>query len=78
MLLSREIAQVAADLKEESRSRPYVKTLMPEVVDDDSFWRMLIEIFEIVLHRRGYVIAKRELLDLDRQPGFPTSRQTRL
>jgi hypothetical protein len=62
MLLSKEIAAVAIDLKNESRSRPYVRALMPEVVDDDAFWAMLIEIFEIVLHRRGYVIARREIL----------------
>ena len=41
---SKEIAQVAADLKAKSKSRPYVKALMPYVVEDDSFWRMLIEI----------------------------------
>jgi hypothetical protein len=62
MLLSKEISQIAGDLKGESKSRSYVRALMPEVVDDDSFWRMLIEIFEIVLHRRGYVVAKRELV----------------
>jgi hypothetical protein len=63
MLLSKEISQVASDLKGESKARPYVRALMPEVVDDDSFWRMLIEMFEIVLHRRGYVVVKRALLD---------------
>jgi hypothetical protein len=60
MLLSKEIVEVAADLKAEAKGRPYVEVLMPEVVADDSFWRMLIELFEIVLHRRGYVIVKRE------------------
>ncbi len=64
MLLSKEISEIAGDLKIESKSRSYVKALMPEVVGDDSFWRMLIEIFEIVLHRRGYVVVKRELLGL--------------
>jgi hypothetical protein len=63
MLLSKEISAIAIDLKDESRSRPYVKALMPEVVDDDSFWRMLLEIFEIVLHRRGYVIVRRDVLE---------------
>jgi hypothetical protein len=62
MLLSKEISEIAGDLKSESKSRSYVKALMPEVVEDDSFWRMLIEIFEIVLHRRGYVVVKRELV----------------
>jgi hypothetical protein len=63
MLLSKEIAQIAIDLKEESKSRPYVKALMPDVVNDDSFWRMLIELFEIVLHRRGYVVVRRDILE---------------
>jgi hypothetical protein len=62
MLLSKEISEIACDLKSESKSRSYVKALMPEVVEDDSFWRMLIEIFEIVLHRRGYVVVRREFV----------------
>jgi hypothetical protein len=64
MLLSKEISQIAIDLKDESKGRSYVKALMPEVVEDDGFWRMLIEIFEIVLHRRGYVVVRRDILDL--------------
>jgi hypothetical protein len=59
MLLSKEITEVAADLKAEASGRPYVKMLMPAVVSDDGFWCMIIELFEIVLHRRGYVIVKR-------------------
>ena len=64
MLLSKEIAQIATEMREESKTRPYVSVLMPEVVADESFWRMLIEIFEIVLHRHGYVVVRRSLLDL--------------
>jgi hypothetical protein len=60
MLLSKEISEIAIDLRKEAEGRPYVEMLMPAVVADDSFWRMLIEIFEIVLHRRGYVVARRE------------------
>jgi capsular polysaccharide biosynthesis protein len=65
MLLSKEIAEVANDLKEEAIRRPYVGRLIPAVVHDDSFWRMLLELLEIVLHRRGYVIVKREILERD-------------
>jgi hypothetical protein len=63
MLLSKEISELAVDLKDESKSRRYVSALLPQVVDDDSFWRMLIELFEIVLHRRGYVVVRRSILE---------------
>jgi hypothetical protein len=66
MLLSKEIAQIADEMRDESKTRPYVRALMPEVVADESFWRMLIEIFEIVLHRRGYVVVRRALLEESR------------
>jgi hypothetical protein len=62
MLLSKEIAIIAVDLENESKSRPYVRALIPEVVDDDTFWGMLVEMFEIVLHRRGYVVVRREIV----------------
>ena len=60
MLLSKEIAMVASDLKREPSGRSYVTQLMPEVVDEDGFWRIILELLEIVLHRRGYVIVKQE------------------
>ncbi len=63
MLLSKEIAAIGVDLRNESKSRPYVRALMPEVVDDDTFWGMLLEMFEIVLHRRGYVVVSRRVLE---------------
>jgi hypothetical protein len=63
MLLSKEISELAADLKEESRSRSYVRALMPEVVEDDSFWRMLVETFEIVRLRSVATQAPSWLLD---------------
>ncbi|HTA40326.1 MAG TPA: hypothetical protein VK760_14680 [Candidatus Acidoferrales bacterium] len=63
MLLSKEIAKIAGEMREESKARPYVRALMPEVVADESFWRMLIEIFEIVLHRHGYVVVRRVLVE---------------
>jgi len=63
MLLSKEIAEIAVEMRDESKARPYVRVLMPEAVADESFWRMLIEIFEIVLHRRGYVVVRRSLLE---------------
>ena len=42
-----------------------VQMLMPEVVQEDGFWRMMIELIEIVLHRRGYVVARREHVRMD-------------
>jgi hypothetical protein len=66
MLLSKEISAIAVDLRNESKARLYVRPLIPEVVDDDTFWGMLVEMFEIVLHRRGYVVVKRDILELSK------------
>jgi hypothetical protein len=43
MPLSKESAMIARDLKAESAHRPYVATLMPAVVEDDGFWRIIVE-----------------------------------
>ena len=62
MLLSKEISQVAEDLGTEAKMRPYVRALIPSVIDDNDFWRLIIELVEIVLHRRGYVVVRREIV----------------
>ena len=76
MLLSKDIATVASDLKEEATRRPYVQALIPELVEDESFWRMLVEMFEIVLHRRGHVVAKREAVRVEAIPGVTPPGQS--
>ncbi len=62
MLLTKEIDEVAEDIQREALERSYVKCLMPEIVGEKHFWRVLVEMFVIVLHRRGYLIVKQELL----------------
>jgi hypothetical protein len=57
MLLSKEVSEMAADLRDEAAGRPYVALLVPEVAADENFWKMLVELFEIVIHRRGYVLC---------------------
>jgi hypothetical protein len=34
----------------------------PYVIDDDGLWRLIIDLDEIVLHRRGYVIVRRQVV----------------
>ena len=68
MLLTREIDDVAADLKKESQDRIYVRRLLPGIIDEDSFWRVIVEMLVIVLHRRGYLIVKQEKVAKDIKP----------
>ena len=66
MLTQKEIAQVAQDLGEETRERTYVaRILAPEFVDEPQSWELLIEMLEVVLHRRGLYIAPANLLKDD-------------
>jgi hypothetical protein len=63
VLTPREIAQVALDLSDEARRRAYVsRILAPEFVDEPQSWGVLLEMLEVVLHRRGLYIAPYELL----------------
>ena len=58
MLKHGEIAEVAQDLGAEVRRRDYVhRILAPTFVDDPTAWEMVVEVMEVVLHRRGLVIA---------------------
>ncbi len=63
MLLSRQIDALAEDLLEEARNRPYIHTLLGNLAADGSFWRLLLEMLEVTLHKRGYVIVSRNVLD---------------
>ena len=67
MLLSKQIMDLAQELREESAVRPYVRTLIPDVVDDKHFWTMIVEMLEIVVHRNDYVIVDRSrVMDVPR------------
>ncbi|MBV8434688.1 MAG: hypothetical protein JO029_10455 [Candidatus Eremiobacteraeota bacterium] len=63
MLLSKQIEQLAADYEREANGRPYIKALIPDLCTNRNFWQMLIEILEIILHRRGYLIVKAALIE---------------
>ena len=64
MLTQREIVQVAQDLGEEARRRSYVnRILAPEFVDEPQSWELLVELAEVVLHRRGLYIADELMLN---------------
>lgn len=60
MLLSWQIADVARKLRDEAAARPYVRTLVPHVVDDEQFWAVTLELLELVIHAEGYVMVERD------------------
>ena len=58
MLKHGEIYEVAQDFGEEVRRRDYVhRILAPAFVDDPTAWEMVVEVMEVVLHRRNLLIA---------------------
>jgi len=58
MLKHGEIAEVAQDLGAEVSRRDYVRRILaPSFVDDPTAWEMVIEMIEIVLHRRNLFIV---------------------
>ena len=58
MLKHDEISDVARDLGEEVRARDYVAHILaPTFVKDPLAWEMIVEMMEVVLHRRGFYIA---------------------
>jgi hypothetical protein len=59
MLLSNQINELAGDLQTEARRRPYLRAIIPDLVEDHVFWRLMLEVLEIIVHRRGYVIVER-------------------
>lgn len=59
MLLSKQIADLARKLRDEASVRPYIRTLIPNVVEDDRFWAMVVELLEIVVHREDFVVVER-------------------
>jgi len=66
MLRHGEIREVALDLGAEVGRRDYVhRILAPSFVDDPTAWEMVVEVMEVVLHRRGLVIAPSSKVSVD-------------
>jgi hypothetical protein len=63
MLLSKQIEELASDFQQEAAQRPYLRMLIPDVAADKNFWQMVLEVLEIILHRRGYLIVKRSIVE---------------
>lgn len=66
MLLSKQIAGFAAELKSEAQKRAYVNRLIPDVADNEHFWSMIVELLEIVMHRHDFVVVERRRVNLER------------
>lgn len=72
MLTPPEIAEVAKDFKDEVYKRKYVEYIMaPGFVDDPHSWQMVIEVMEVVLHRRDLYIVPQDLLREDAVARIP-------
>jgi hypothetical protein len=65
VLLSQQIGELARKLRAEAAGRPYVATLIPQVVDDETFWTMVVELLEIVLHRDDFVVVRRGVQEIE-------------
>ena len=63
VLLSKQIEELACDFQLEAGKRPYIRTLIPDLCEEKNFWQMVLEVLEIILHRRGYLIVKRSMLE---------------
>ena len=60
MLLSKQIERLAEDLAKDATDRSYVSSLIPTLAGDSTFWNMVLEMVEIALNRRGYVVVRRD------------------
>lgn len=64
MLTQSEITQIANDLGEEARRRSYVEQILaPDFVAEPRSWELLIELLEVVLHRRGLYIVSESVIN---------------
>ena len=63
MLLSKNIEELASDFQVEAAQRPYFRMLIPEVAGNKNFWQLVLEVLEIILHRRGYLIVRRSVVE---------------
>jgi hypothetical protein len=64
VLLSKQVERLADDLAKDAVDRSYVKSLIPALAGDRAFWNMVLEMVEIALNRRGYVVVQRHQVDV--------------
>ena len=70
MLEQHDIQNVARDLGAEARRRSYVtQILAPGFTEEPESWELIIELVEIVLHRRGFYIVHERVLNAAQEPG---------
>jgi hypothetical protein len=55
--------ELASDFQSEARQRPYVKALIPDLCENKNFWDLVLEIVQIVLRKRGYLIVRRSAVE---------------
>ena len=60
MLTPSEIVDVADDLRREVERRDYVRCIMADTfAEEPHAWQMIIEVMEVILHRRDlYIVPK--------------------
>lgn len=63
MLLAKQIEELACDFRAEAETRPYFRMLIPELAGNKNFWQLILEVLEIILHRRGYLIVRRSVVE---------------
>lgn len=72
MLKQNQIQDVASDLGAEARRRSYVtQILAPGFSQEPESWELIIELVEIVLHKRGFYIVHESVLNAARNPDSP-------
>lgn len=66
MLTAPQITEIAQDFAREANARDYVKYILaPGFVDDPRSWQLVIEVMEVVLHRRGlYIVPQSRVKEL--------------
>ena len=57
LLLSNQIDELAQDLNHEFKTRPYARALVPQVIDDHDFWKLVMEVVGIGVHKRNLLIV---------------------
>ena len=67
MLLSNQIEELARDLNHEFKTRPYARALVPQVIDDHDFWNLIMEVVEIVIHKRNLLIVNADIVKNDKR-----------
>ena len=63
MLLSKQIEELAWDFQQEAEARPYFRMLIPDLASNRNFWQLVLEVLEIILHRKGYLIVRRSIVE---------------